>query len=164
MSNKNLTIGLVIAIVIAVVGLFTPAGSAVQKVFGGLVNYDEVDATAIKIGGSNGSRIGPIISGTCTLTVQLATIAASTTAPYDCAVTGVAVGDTVIANLATSTVYTVGQGAGFFVVGSKASTTAAFITVDLFNGTGAAANPSTFGYSSTTNYLVTHPVTSVPGL
>ncbi len=164
MSNKNLTIGLAIISVIAIAGLFFPSqvSQYVQQQFGGVTNYDEVDATAMKIGGSSGTRVGPVIIGNCALIGTDGSQAASSTLPYDCAVTGVVSGDFVQAQIATTTVFKVST--GWAISGGGASTTAGYITVLLSNNTGAAATPSVTGVGSTTAYEIMHPRSSVPGL
>lgn len=161
-----------VALIIAIVAIFTPAGKTIVqqiKSFGGVTNYDEVDATAIKVGGTNGSRVGPVIATTCSLIGLDIVQAASTTKPYDCAVTGVVSGDTILFTEATtSATYTVAN-APFRIVGAKASTTSGFVTFGVENYFGAAQAPGNIGniqtgFGSSTNVLVLHPVTSVPGL
>lgn len=153
--------GILVAIVIAVSGLFYPHASSIIKSLGGVTNYDEVDATAIKVGGSSGSRVGPIITGTCSLIrTTFVTLAASSTLVADCAVTGVVTGDIVYAQFATTT-NSVGE--GWVINQVSASTTAGFITIDFSNHTGTTATiPASV--ASTTEYTVLHPVTAVPGL
>lgn len=159
----------VIALIIAVIGVFTPAGKIVSNVLSGVTNYDEVDATAIKIGGANGSRVGPIIVTTCNLIGLDTAQAASTTKPYDCAVTGVVSGDTVFfAESTTTATYTAGN-APFRIVGAKASTTAGFVTLAVENFLGASQAPGNIaniqtGFGSSTQVVVFHPVSTVPGL
>jgi hypothetical protein len=162
MTNKSLTVGLIAVAIIAIIALFTPVGSLVQKA-GGVTNYDELDATAIKAGGANGTRLGPIISGNCALIVNAQTVTASTTKAFDCAVTGVVSGDPVWAQFATTTPGTVPSN-GWAIVGAAASSTNGFITVLVSNLTGATASPNVLGISSSTNYFVAHTVASVPGL
>lgn len=169
-SFKNVWIAMAVVTVIAVLGVFTPVGkevvSKVEKL-GGVTNYDEVDATAIKIGGTNGSRVGPVIAGTCTLLGANLPVSASSTAPFDCAVTGVVAGDQVFVSLATTSKTTNGE---WIAASSNASSTSGFITINLTNYTSAAASPASSGnaggnsFGSTTQYLILHPVTSVPGL
>lgn len=166
-SNKNVWIALVVIGIIAIIGTFTPGGQSMVKSFGGTTNYDELDATAIKIGGSSGSRVGPIIASTCALLGFDTTQAASSTAPYDCAVTGVVSGDVVIA-LSASTSQRALNGA-WWITGAKASTTAGYITVGVFNGSNSSQVPSTAAAAgstigSSTPFLILHPLTSVPGL
>ena len=102
--------------------------------------------STVKIG-TNGSTITELQATTCALIGTDASQAASSTVAYDCAVTGVASGDVVMAQLATSTPR---AGVGHWnIVGSKASTTAGFVTVMLFNH-GAAAVPSVTAVGSST--------------
>ncbi len=171
--KRNSGVIATVALIIAIVGVFTPAGKIVQqavKSFGGVTNYDEVDATAIKVGGSNGSRVGPIISTTCSLIgLDAPAQAASTTKPYDCAVTGVVSGDTVFFAEATTTATYGAANAPFRIVSAKASTTAGYVTFGVFNALGASQVIGNIGgiqtgFGSSTQVLVLHPVTSVPGL
>lgn len=155
--KKNL-VGLVAIVIAICLPLYLMSG---QKL-GGATNYDELDATAIKIGGSSGSRVGPVISNTCELIGTHVTQAGSSTLPYDCAVTGVVSGDYVLAQLATSTAFKTLN--GWEIVGAKASTTSGFITVLLSNLTGGSADPSATSVASSTQYLVLHPRSTVPGL
>lgn len=151
---------MVVAVVIAIAGLFFPlVRQAAAPLLQGVTNYDEVDATAIKIGGSSGSRVGPIITGTCSLIAPSFTVAASTTVSMDCAVTGVVTGDVVFAQFATST----SNGNGWIVTGASASTTSNYITLRVTNFVGVSSIiPASI--ASSTTYLVLHPVSTVPGL
>lgn len=158
--NKT-TIVAVIALVIAIIGLFTPAGQVAKGVFGGVTNYDEVDATAIKIG-TSGSRLGQITASTCNLIGTDGSQAASSTAAYDCAISGIVSGDTVFAVLNRATAF--GTNIGWHIEATRASTTAGYATVILGNWSGVAAVPSFTGVGSSTQYFTSHPVTSVPGL
>lgn len=157
-SLKNVWIAMIVVAIIAVIGIFSSLGKSAT--FGGVTNYDEVDATAIKIGGTNGSRVGPIISTTCTLLANTS-ITASTTANVDCVVAGVNPGDIVTGNLQASTT----NASNYDIRGISASSTAGFITFSLYNQTGANAVPAaTNGFGSSTEVMVMHPVATVPGL
>jgi hypothetical protein len=158
MSNTKLWVALIAVAIIAVGGYMFP--KAVGGLFGGANNYDELDATAIKIGGTNGSRVGPIITGTGILIApSFVSLAASTSLAADIAVTGVVTGDIVFTQFATSSP----NGAGWEIMQSSASTTAGFITIRFVNNTGTTATiPASI--ASTTQYMVLHPRTSVPGL
>lgn len=166
MSFIQKNIVALVAIVIALVSLGF-VFSHKSPSFSGVTNYDEVDATAIKIGGTNGSRMGPLIASACSFTADM-TVTATSTVQVDCAVTGVVSGDRVFAQLATSTA----QGGspqkygGWLITDAIASTTAGQVTLTLANNTGADAIPSASGkmIGSTTYIWVAHPVTSVPGL
>lgn len=159
--EKILGVGVLIAIVIAVGGYTYPQLKSTVQNIAGVTNYDEVDATAMKIGGANGSRLGPIIAGTCSLISNAFSVTASTTKAMDCAVTGVVSGDIVQAWFPTSTITT----GGWQIVGASASTTSGFVTLSVYNGAGTGASaiiPASL--ASSTEYEVMHPVTSVPGL
>lgn len=158
--EKILGVGVLIAIVIAVGGYYSPQLKSAVQNFGGVTNYDEVDATALKIGGTNGTRLGPIMTGTCSLIMTSYSVSASTTIAADCAVTGVISTDGVFAQLATST--QIGLG-GWSVRGASASSTAGFITISLVNGTGAT-NIIPASLASTTKYIVLRGLSSAPGL
>lgn len=162
-NNSIATIFALIACVVAVLALLIGFGNHVApKNYGGVTNYDEVDSTALKIGGTNGTRVGPIITGTCTPIVGAGTVAASSTAAFDCAVTGVVSGDYVQTQIATSSALL--STGTWEIVASAASSTSGFITEIWRNQTGAAANPSALSAASSTAYTVFHPVSSVPGL
>lgn len=98
--------------------------------------------------GQRGSDIKNVNAGKCTLIGLTANIAASTTVPFDCAVTGALTGDTVIGMFATSSP----NGAGWEIVGASASTTAGYLTFRITNGTGASAYPPA-SIASTTQYI-----------
>lgn len=171
-SQKGIWVALIAVAIIAVASLFivlTKGAPSSSVSFGGVTNYSEVDAAALRIGagcdnGVNsdcaGSRAGGLYFGRGILIASNYTsVAASTTFAGDVAVPGVVSGDTVDAWFATSTAV----GAGWQIVGSSASTTAGFITVRWINDTGAAATvPASI--ASSTNYLVLHPLTKTPGL
>ena len=110
--------------------------------------------------GSSGSALTTIIKGACTswngtgLNSMDGSQAASTTEAYDCAVTGAVSGDVVIAQLSTSTPITSTAGSAYWnIIGAKASTTAGYITVLLYNN-GPTAVPSALGVGSSTSYII----------
>lgn len=113
----------------------------------------------IKVG-STGTQINGVNFGTCYIQANATTIAASSTATVDCqsatngtqtALTGIATNDTVNTWFSTTTPTTFGGGGvGLRILGSSASSTAGFITMLVFNGTG-----NTFTWTSaasTTKY------------
>lgn len=154
---KQNWIGLV-AMLIAILGCYLPVQNAI---LGGVTNYDEVDATAIKAGGTNGTRLGPIISTTCNLIQSAAgSHAATTTKEYLCAITGVSASDYVSAVLPQGA-YAASYG-GFGIAGAYATTTG-FVGVQVINLTGTATSSFPLATTSVQVY-VAHPVTSVPGL
>jgi len=160
MTNILKNIGLVIAGVI--VGLLFSAISVKSNPVGGVYNqvtkyfYDGINVgtsgqytisstgavtnTASVTTGTNGSTISFVKATTCNLVGG--TIAATSSAVGDCAVTGVVAGDLVIPTLATST-------ANVVATGARASSTAGFVTVRLLNLTGSASSFTAVGSSTT---------------
>lgn len=153
--------GILIAIVIAIGGLFFPKASQILGVVGTrFPNGISIGTTAATSGsltvGNTGTAMAKIISTTCNLgTLGASSIdsshAASTTKSYDCAVTGAVSGDRVIAQLASST--PVGNQGGWMIEASKASTTAGYVSVLLRNN-GLAAVPSVTSVGSSTVILI----------
>lgn len=101
--------------------------------------------------GASGSSITQLLKGNCALIGTDASQVGTSTAAYDCAVTGVVSGDTVIAQLATTTSFIAAR--NWAITGAKASTTAGYITVMLTN-LGQTSVPSVIGVGSTTSYIV----------
>lgn len=109
--------------------------------------------------GSSGTALSQILKGTCTPIIPLGAtlVAASSTFPIDCAVTGVVSGDIVSVSFSTSTASSPTWGAtspNWEILGQKASSTSGYITFTVLNQTGGAANPSSSGIASTTNYMI----------
>ncbi len=151
-------IGLV-ALVIAIVALFTPTGrGAVQSAahaLGGITNYDSITITpttyseGLKVGTSSPSTVNNFIKGTCTIQSTANTIAASSTVNASCqaattgaltALSGIVNGDLIFLQQPTTTPTTFG---GLVFVAS-ASSTAGFIHMKIINNTG-----DTFTWTST---------------
>lgn len=161
MTNKLTVAGVVVAVIIALLSLcIALAGKAPAA--GGVTNYDEVDASALRIGGTNSTRMGLLKFGTCSLIASSFTVAASTTVAMDCAITGVVPTDGVFAQFATSTVGGTNFG-GWQIRGASASSTAGFATISVVNGLGTSAViPASI--ASTTKFIVLRSSSSVPGL
>ena len=168
MSNKNLTIGLIVVAIIAIIGVFTPVGQSLSASFGSVggklieqydpyVRYNGGISTALPFKttstmqiGSNGNMTNQLSFGSCTIYANANTIAASSTQQVACNgnTTG---GITAIANIpanancslieASSTATT---GSGLIVTGASASSTAGSIVAGLSNLTG-----TTFTWSAT---------------
>lgn len=95
--------------------------------------------------GSGGTALTLIAKGTCTMTSNGATVTATSTAYASCATTGSLAGDSVMVQLATSTLAIANNWA---LLGAQASTTASGSTeVKLMNltGTGAAIPAAILG-------------------
>lgn len=108
----------------------------------------------IQVGGAGGTAVGTpatnlanLVANSCNLIGTDSSQAASSTIAYDCAVTGVTSSFKTLAQLASSTI--VGGQSYWEIVGSKASTTAGYVTVLLRNG-GGAATPSVTSVGSST--------------
>lgn len=75
--------------------------------------------------------------GTCNLIGGAGGVTATSTANFDCAVSGVQPGDTVLGDLGANAPFTVGG--GFVISKAVASSTRGYITFTLLNLTGAAS-------------------------
>ena len=156
-------------LVIAIMVLVGGNQSAPDGRVGGYTDYDAIRAQASKIG-SSGSLNGNTIIGTCALTGMNVSQTASTTSPYDCAVTGVVAGDYVVAQFATSSTavnqsFNGNNGTGWVVQSAIASSTDGYITVRVANLSGGSVVPAAVTQlGSTTRYMIIHPLTTVPGL
>lgn len=102
-------------------------------------------------GDSGATLVRKVIATQCNIIGANVSQAASSSAAYDCAVTGVTSTDFVIAQLASSTV--VSGGNYFSVTSAKASTTAGFATLVLWNN-GTASSPAARGVGSSTPILI----------
>jgi len=103
--------------------------------------------------GSSGTAFTQVVGSTCNLIGTDTSQTASTTKAYDCAVTGVTSSDKVLAMLASST--PVGGSVGWSISAAKASTTAGYVTVLLYNN-GVAAIPSVTSVGSSTVVMAFH--------
>lgn len=149
MSNKNLTIGLVIAIIIAIAGVFLPKLGGAKF---GDTNYGDLRVSRLTVGTTCGDGFSSQCFGTtvqglnigkCVIFPYATTIAASSTAVVDCQagavgtlapLTGVTANDNVQITLA-STTSSVSN--GLVLTGASASTTNGYITLRVSNLTGA---------------------------
>lgn len=153
--------GILIAIVIAITGLFVGGGTPKS---GGTTNYDEVDTTALMVGGASASRLDFIAQGTCSLIVADGSysVVATSTEIFSCqGMTGVVAGDEVDFNFGTSTL--ANNVAGWSIVGSLASSTAsAAAEIRIMNLSGATGMiPAE--YASTTHWRAYSTRSTVPG-
>lgn len=103
---------------------------------------------SLKIG-PNGATFTELKAGTCNLRGMDASHAATSTKLYYCDATGVASGDVVAVQLATTSTAT---SFGTWIVQSAVATSSGMIEVRVYNGTGAAVVPSTIQVGSSTNY------------
>ncbi len=109
--------------------------------------------------GSSGTAITQVISSTCNATsAARATVAATTSAAFFCAVTGAASGDRVFVSLpAGAGINPSGSGTpwGGFVIGSGYASTSDYIGFNIMNLTGVATSSFTQATTSI-QYLVIH--------
>src|SRR3989344_6903125 len=111
-------------------------------------------ATTFKVG-QTGTSNTLLLKGTCALIDSGESVVASTSVPFDCAVTGslaYASGDTVYMQFATTSRGSAAT--NWTIVGAKASSTAGYITAMVRNNTGGDAVVSATGIASTTNYII----------
>lgn len=159
MNKKFIYGAIMLTFIVAVLALLVGLGAGVQSndSTGGITNLDGLTITPAESGdglkvGSNGSTLAEMKVVSCDLIGSNGSHAASTTKPYDCAITGITSSDVAFAQLATSTA--IGSGSlGWAIVASKASTTAGYVTVLLANFTGAAAVPSATSVGSSTSVV-----------
>lgn len=155
---KNIITAGVTALVVALVVVVLVGGN--QSVhLGGVTNYDTLSITGLTLGTqSTTTAASPVqtkMYGTsCTLIGTDISHTASTTKPYDCAITGVTSSDKVMAIYASTTPIGAGNTLGWTVMGAKASTTAGYVTILLGNFTGASAAPSVTSVGSTTPVFI----------
>src|SRR3990167_3126573 len=105
--------------------------------------------------GANGSDNAELKATTCDFRAPEGdvSVVATSSIQIDCAVTGIASGDVVFAQLATSTKTTALSlnASGWDIISAKASSTAGFVTMRLYNGTGVDQVPSAVNIGSSTN-------------
>lgn len=89
--------------------------------------------------------------GSCSLIGTSAGITATTTANFDCAVSGIKAGDLVLED--PSPLEGVGIASDIFPIAAKASTTSGFITFTLINLSGAASTTLGANIASSTEYF-----------
>lgn len=164
MRNSAFIVALV-AVVIAIAAFFFPsAGSNILGAVGSWTNYYGVSSAQQRVGSGcddefgtcTGTTVSGFNFGTCYVQSASATISASSTATVDCqastngtqsALTGVTTNDSVSVMFSTTTPTTY---EGLQILGASASSTAGYITMKVFNGTG-----TTFTWTaaaSTTQY------------
>lgn len=86
--------------------------------------------------GTGGNAVANLAWSNCALIAPSYTVAASTTVPMDCALSGAVSGDFVLASFGSTTIPIAG---GWRIVGASASTTSGYDTLQVRNETGASA-------------------------
>lgn len=167
MNNKSYLslFAFVISLIALSVSGFAYANHVAPAKFGGTTNYDTLGVSALQVGvGCNnglsacaGTVITAVNAGSCSIQAVANTIAASSTITADCQagtagvnspLAGITAGAGVqlTQGTTTSTVYQ-----GLTVLGASASSTPGYITLKLFNGTGA-----TFTWTATASSSFTY--------
>lgn len=149
-KNPLLYIGLAVALLLggigAYTGVFHPAYAVIQHTIAGDVGStgEPSDVYINPLWQSGGESIGPTGTfdqnsqfGTCNLIGGTSGIGATTTANFDCAVTGIKAGDTVFGDPSAS--LPVGALYDFPIIKAVASTTNGYITFTVLNLSGAAS-------------------------
>lgn len=158
-SNLTLWVALIAVAIIAVGGYFFPQiqtvlGSVGTRFPNGLAVGTTASVTQNKMTiGNTGTAIGNYQFGSCTLIGTDVSQAASTTVPYDCAVTGATSASIVFGLISTSTSRATGGVQSWIISGAKASTTAGYVTFMLTNN-GSAVAPSVTSVGSSTSYIL----------
>lgn len=158
-SQKSIWVALIAVAIIAVGAMFmalnhsgsdTPAQTA--QTVGGITTGTNfkygISVGSVATLGINPTNFSKFLASTCSLIASSFTVAASTTVPMDCAVTGVVSGDNVLSGFATSTA----AGNGWTITGVSASSTSGFLTFRVTNNTGAS-NVIPASLASSTPYL-----------
>lgn len=161
---KNGLVAALVALVVAfgVISLFggkstvsSNAGST--NLTSGVSHFNALETdNGIQIGKNSPSSLGALFSGTCDILAYSNTIAASSTGSVDCsanggfsAIPGVLVGDTIDVGATSSIPVTFG---GLDVIASYSSSTPGYITIRIFNQTGATF---TWAATASTSYNFT---------
>lgn len=132
-STKSIWTAISVVALIAIIGLFTPAGQQVASNlgFGPQTVLTDLKVTSSFQMGTNGTQLGRVNAGNCTF-LSTTTVPANQAATFGCATPGVQPGDGVdlMINIASSTATSTGQ---WSVVGAQSSSTAGFIVFNLYN-------------------------------
>lgn len=148
MTKQAIVSGIVSAIV-ALVAVFSFGGGN----FAGVSHLSglNVGADGLSVGtASTASTLSYVQKGTCTILAN-SSVAATSTANFDCVAAGVEDGDTVFVTQAASSTIA----SQYVIKGAVASSTDGYITFSILNLRGTAATPAaTNGFGSSTAYLI----------
>lgn len=140
--NKNIVIGVLVATTLLFAGLYYKGSHVLGAQTGPTHLQQESFNGGLQIG-ARGTVITQSLTGTCNLQTGTASFAATSTAQFNCAVTGVQSGDLVLADLPVGAgINGSGSGSPFagFVIVSAYATTSNAIGVTIANFTGAATS------------------------
>lgn len=169
MDNAKIALGVaLVAVVIAIGGYFYPQVSHLAGEIGTRMQHGlSVGYTSAAPGGVaptdgkltvgiNGTPLGTVNFGKCAILAYATTIAASTTATVDCSTTG-RIGGTLTGITSTDNVMAMATTSlsttylGVRIVSANASTTAGYITLKIWNGTG-----KTFTWTGTASSTIAY--------
>ena len=167
MNKQNLGIGLaVVAIILAIIAFQYP--KAAQGILGaitGETNFNTIGLSGLKLGSSCNDSFGSgscqthakFLSGTCNALIgdQRLPVAATSSFPLDCAVTGAVSGDKFVSLYLPTTANNVAAGKTdyFVILNSYSSSTSGFITANVL-WLGASATNSFAQASTTLKYWI----------
>lgn len=160
------TVALIIAIFALCLNQRVPVAVQTFGAITGETNFNTVAVNGLKVGPTCNDSFGSSacdnqaaqLGGTCSIIGADVTQIGTSTAQYDCAVTGVLSGDAVIGQFASTTVQissTFGTALDWAITGAKASSTSGFITFTIANRANKTNVLSATNIGSTTNYWVT---------
>jgi hypothetical protein len=176
-AQKILSALVVLVLVILGVGAFlsfnrgVPAGASINRyeagvwqfgngIYAGLTQQFAIDKNGALTTsgtvtlGASGSAINQVLFTTCTLTVYGTSLAATSSARFDCPVTGLTTAaKAVFISLASTTQTGAGNGS-FMVFGTGASTTAGYATGFIYNLSGAATSSYAQATSSAQVFVI----------
>lgn len=141
-NTKSIWSAIVVVAVIAIIGIFSPAGQQAAGAlgFGAQTNFTDVKVQSSLQVGVNGTQLARVNAGFCSF-LSTTTVTANQAAVFSCAAPGVEPGDgaemqfAVASTTATST----GQ---WDIEGSQASSTPGFLMFTVFNAGTATSIPA----------------------
>ena len=151
-ANGALNLGTTTATSVIIGGSSAKVGIASSSPYVALGITGTTTSSLGMVVGSAGTPVNQLLHGTCSLIYSTVLLTATTTSNYDCAVTGVLNGDQVFVTAGATTTIAAGF-TDFLIVGAKASTTAGYITISVYNGTGATQGVPV-NIASSTVYLI----------
>lgn len=145
--------GILIAVVLAIVGIVSPVASPsgeTPQAGASTPGTRFPHGVTIGLPANSPTNLSKVVVATANAIGMDASQAATTTASYDYAVTGVVSTDFVTSVMLSTTTQATLLTSNWVVASAKASTTAGFVTVRLVNLTGGTATPSASAVGSST--------------
>jgi hypothetical protein len=172
MNNNNKIVygAIAITFIVAVLALFVGIGAKAVPSTGTITtNLPSMGLADLAVGSGcdqsytscTGTDLTHILATTGSVLSANTTQSASTTAPYDIAVTNALTTDNVLAQFASTTMNSIANVSaasfptGWWITSAHASSTAGFVTVMVYNGTGRTASlAASAGIASSTNVIL----------